>query len=82
MKLADHDAIPKFIETYNDTKYCYLIFEYFNGVNLYTFLEDRNFKPLRESSARRLFKQVLTALLHCHENRVSQSHFRKFHKLT
>lgn len=70
LKLLEHEGIPKFIETFIDTKYCYLIFEYFPGENLYTFLEARNFKPLREGSAKRIFRQIISALLYCHQNKV------------
>jgi serine/threonine protein kinase len=72
LKLLDHEGIPKFIETFIDTKYCYLIFEYFPGDNLYTFLEARNFKPLREGAAKRIFRQIISALLYCHQNKVTQ----------
>jgi len=70
LKLLEHEGIPKFIETFIDSKFCYLIFEYFPGENLYTFLEARNFKPLREGSAKRIFRQIISALLYCHQNKI------------
>jgi len=69
-KLTEHPNIPKMVDVYYDSKYCYLVFEYFNGINLYSFLEARNFKPLKEHQARRIMRQILDALLYAHQHKV------------
>jgi len=69
-RLVDHPFIPKFIETYNDQKFCYMVFEYFHGDNLYSFLESRNFKPLREHQIKRIMRQLVDALVYCHSHKI------------
>jgi serine/threonine protein kinase len=69
-RLSQHEGIPKFIETYRDSRYCYMIFEYFNGVNMYSYLEERDFKPMKESHVKRLIRQITEALIYCHQNKV------------
>lgn len=68
--LTKHDGIPKFVECYHDSRYCYLVFEYFDGINLYTYLEQRSFRPIREKSVRRIFRQLLGCLIYSHEQKV------------
>jgi serine/threonine protein kinase len=69
-RLKDCHGIPKFIETFTDSKFCYLIFEYFEGQNLYNYLEQRNFRPMKEKYARKIFRQLLRCLLYAHEQKV------------
>jgi len=69
-RLKENSHIPKFVESYTDAKYCYMVFEYFQGANLYTFLETRNFKPLREHHVKRIMRQLVEALIYCHQNRI------------
>jgi len=69
-RLVEHHAIPKFIETYTDSRYCYMIFEYFNGMNLYNYLESRNFKPLKEHHAKKIMRPVTDALIYSHSHKV------------
>jgi len=69
-RLKESSHIPKFVESYTDTKYCYMVFEYFQGMNLYSFLESRNFKPLREHQVKRIMRQLVDALIYSHQNKI------------
>jgi len=69
-RLKQNSFIPKFVESYTDSKYCYMVFEYFQGANLYTYLESRDFKAMREHHVKRIMKQLVDALIYCHQNKV------------
>jgi len=44
----------------------YLVFPFFDGRDLIAYLEDRNFWPLEDKHAKKLFKQLAVALSYCH----------------
>jgi len=70
-KLLDHPSIIKFEESFETASSFYLVMEYFGSQDLYSALEDRNFSPYCEEDAKKLFKQLVSALLHCHSKGIA-----------
>jgi len=69
--IGKHSNIPSFIQ-YNDrSDFHYLIFDYANGIDLFTYLERINFSPRSEEEARSTITQVLDALQHVHTYSIS-----------
>jgi tRNA A-37 threonylcarbamoyl transferase component Bud32 len=66
-KILDHEGVIRFEETFETTSSIYLVMDYFAGYDLYTTLEDRNYKPYSEQTAKGIFKQLVSAVTHCHE---------------
>jgi len=62
-----HESIIKFIESFETSTSVYLVMEYFDGQDLYSLLEERNYKPYPEVSARDIFKQLVSALGYTHQ---------------
>jgi tRNA A-37 threonylcarbamoyl transferase component Bud32 len=71
LKKLDHPNIIKLYETLETPKYYHLILEYVPGISLYSYLKSKPNRTLDESEAKRLFKQVLSALDYCHSNNVA-----------
>lgn len=65
-KLLSHEGVIRFEETFETASSIYLVMEYFAGRDLYTTLEDRNYQPYSEQTAKEIFKQVVSAVTHCH----------------
>jgi serine/threonine protein kinase len=61
-----HPNIVPFIDHYEDDQFDHLVFEYVEGLDMFTFLERRQFKPLNEDQARHVMRQVVSALLYSH----------------
>jgi serine/threonine protein kinase len=64
------EGIPTFHEFYEDEQYFYLVFDFVNGVNLFSMLEDRNMKPMAEHDAQGLFRQLIKTVQHAHSRGV------------
>jgi len=47
------------------------IFQYIDGTDLFSFLEEREFAPLTEDHARALLKDIFSGLLHCHQKGIA-----------
>jgi len=60
-------GLVKFREHLEDELHDYVIVDYVKGKDLLEYMEDRKFKPLSEKSARKVIKQLLKALQHCHK---------------
>jgi len=46
----------------------YLVFPYFEGVDMITWMEQRDFQPVEAKKFKPLFKQLVNALINCHNN--------------
>jgi hypothetical protein len=66
-RMLDHKGIIHFEETFETASSVYLVMEYFGGYDLYTTLEERNYKPYSEATSKEIFKQLIEAMMHCHQ---------------
>jgi serine/threonine protein kinase len=65
-RLLDHNSVIHFEENFETSSSIYLVMEYFAGYDLYTTLEERNYKPYSELTSKEIFKQLVDAVMHCH----------------
>jgi len=65
-RLLDHNNVIHFEENFETSSSIYLVMEYFAGYDLYTTLEERNYKPYSELTSKEIFKQLVDAVMHCH----------------
>jgi len=70
-KALRHEGIVNVEESFETTSSIYLVMEYFPGQDLFSQLEDRDYKPFRECEAKAIFSQVMEALAHCHEHGIA-----------
>jgi len=61
-----HPNICKVNKIFEENSSVYMEMEYIEGCDLYDFMSDRDFKPLKESEAKNIFKQLMKAVLYCH----------------
>lgn len=66
-KLLNHEGVIRIEETFETASSVYLVMEYFAGRDLYTSLEDRSYQPYSEQTAKEIFKQLTSAVTHCHQ---------------
>jgi len=66
--LDNHDTIVPCITVFETSNNVYLVFPYFESKDLISWLEDRNFWPLEDKHARKIFLQIATAVSICHRN--------------
>ncbi|ORY91075.1 kinase-like domain-containing protein [Syncephalastrum racemosum] len=65
MEVLDHPNIVKMIETYETCDTLFLMMEYVPGQNLDEYLHERG-TSLSEDEARRIFRQLVSAVYFCH----------------
>jgi serine/threonine protein kinase len=58
--------IVKFLAHIEDDNFDYLVLEHIDGVNMFTFLNDRSFTPLPEPEAKKIFRQLVNGIMYCH----------------
>jgi len=63
----NHPNIVRYHDHYETPDYCFVLFEYVNGIDLFQFLESSGFTPMNENTARNLFKQILSAVKYAHK---------------
>ncbi|KAI9260563.1 kinase-like domain-containing protein [Phascolomyces articulosus] len=66
MELIDHKNVIHLYETYETAETLYLVMEYVPGVNLDEHLQRSRHGALTETEARAIFRQVVSAVDHCH----------------
>jgi calcium-dependent protein kinase len=66
----DHPNIVKYYETYDDTKYMYLVMEYCPGGELFEKIAQQKDQTFVESEAAKIMKKLLRAINHCHASGV------------
>jgi len=62
----DHPNIVKYYETYDDTKYIYLVMEYISGDQLFNKITAQSNQTFGEADAATYMKQLFSAINHCH----------------
>jgi len=61
-------AFKSNFETLNNI---YLVYELVDGQDLCTFMTERNFEPVGEKDAKRIIRQIVSAMLYCHEQGIA-----------
>lgn len=69
LKLCDHPNIVKLYEIFEEKDNVFLIQEYLAGGELFEYIEEQD--HLTENEAARIFKQIIRALIYCHENDIT-----------
>jgi calcium-dependent protein kinase len=62
----DHPNIVKYYETYDDSKYIYLVMEYCKGGELFDKITNSKNGVFMENDAKKIMKKLLLAINHCH----------------
>eukprot|EP00117_Sycon_ciliatum_P037901 scpid15967/ scgid28258/ Serine/threonine-protein kinase BRSK2; Brain-selective kinase 2; Brain-specific serine/threonine-protein kinase 2; Serine/threonine-protein kinase 29; Serine/threonine-protein kinase SAD-A len=68
MKLIQHPHLLRLFDVYDNTKYLFLVLEYVEGGELFDYLVKRG--RLSPKEARRLFRQIVSAISYCHDHSV------------
>lgn len=73
MRMLNHKYILKLIDKFDDKKkkMQYLVLEYAPGGDLFDYSQTKNKKRLDEIEARRIFRQILSAVEYCHYKKVA-----------
>ena len=66
MKKLNHQNITKILETFEDEQFYFIIMEYINGGNLFSYVKKR--RKLSEKVAKFLFRQIILGINHIHSN--------------
>jgi len=65
-KKIKHNGVAKFIDSWSEGGFRYLLLEYVDGLDLFQYLESRNFEPLSEREVKRIFVQLVKVVLFLH----------------
>ena len=68
MKQLDHPNITKILELFETEDYIFIILEYINGGNLFSFVKKR--RKLSEKTAKFLFKQIIEGIKYIHSKNI------------
>ena len=66
----DHPNIVKYYETYNDSKYIYLVMEYITGMPLFDKITQQENQTFTEEIAAHYMKSLFQAINHCHAQHI------------
>ena len=66
MRKLNHQNITKILETFEDEQFYFIIMEYINGGNLFSYVKKR--RKLSEKVAKFLFRQIILGINHIHSN--------------
>ena len=66
----DHPNIVKYFETYNDSRFIYLVMEYVQGRKLFDSICCDTREDFCEQRARHYMRQIFSAIKHCHAHEV------------
>jgi len=61
-----HAGVVKVHEIFREGVYTYLVMEHLKGVDFFKYLSAKNFAPIREKEARKIFKQLVDIVQYCH----------------
>jgi len=61
-RLKEHPNLVKLVDQHTSNNFHYLVFDFFKGVELFELLELQDFKPMEESDAKFIFRQVIDGL--------------------
>jgi len=69
--LKNKKGIVKFREHFEDNTHEYVVADYVPGEDLFVYMQKREFQPMGEKRARRIFKQLGKALWYCHKKGIA-----------
>jgi len=69
-KLLNHKSISKFREHFSNDENDFLVFDRVYGSDLFNIIDKRGFIPFPENEAKKIFKQILKAVMYSHENNI------------
>jgi len=70
-KKLQHKGIVRFRDHFETANNVYIVMDYFQGRDLYSLMEQTDFRPLDEPLVRHLFKQLIDAIGYAHQEGVS-----------
>jgi len=70
-RVKGHPGIAQLESRFETTGNVYLVFEFVEGRDLFTLMENRDFRPLMERDAKKYLRQLVNALLYCHSKKVA-----------
>ena len=68
MKELNNKNIIKILDYFEDENYIFIVMEYINGGNLYSFIKKR--MKLKEKMAKYIFKQIISAINYIHKKNI------------
>jgi calcium-dependent protein kinase len=68
LNTLDHPNIVKYFETYDDSRYIYLVMEYVKGSDLFECIKNK--KRFSEKKLAEYMRSLFSAIQHCHSNGV------------
>jgi serine/threonine protein kinase len=71
LQKMNHPNIVKIFEAFETDDYVYLVMEYVGGGSLHSYLREKPNRRLEEDDAKRIFKQIMTALHYCHRKSIA-----------
>jgi len=70
-RLQNHEGIAKLNSFFETVSNVYLVFEYVDGADLFSLMEERNFQPLSETEAKKYLRYIVDSLIYVHSQRVA-----------
>ena len=64
MRKLNHQNITKILETFEDKQFYFIIMEYINGGNLFSYVKKR--RNISEKVAKFIFRQIMLGIKHIH----------------
>jgi serine/threonine protein kinase len=64
--ILKHPGIVKVHDVFKEGVYTFLVLEHLKGVDFFKYLSAKNFAPMREKEAKKLFKQLVDGLMYAH----------------
>eukprot|EP01117_Protostelium_nocturnum_P020053 TRINITY_DN8861_c1_g1_i1.p1 TRINITY_DN8861_c1_g1~~TRINITY_DN8861_c1_g1_i1.p1 ORF type:complete len:319 (-),score=120.65 TRINITY_DN8861_c1_g1_i1:169-1125(-) len=61
-----HPGIVKVHDIFKEGIYTYIVLEHLKGVDFFKHLSSKNFTPMKEKDARKIFKQLMDTVIYCH----------------
>jgi len=69
-RTLSHRNVAKFIDHFSNNDFEFLVFERVYGSDLFHMIEKRKFVPFNERETRSIFKQIIKAIKHSHDNSI------------
>lgn len=66
-KKLKHSNIVKVFKSFTEEMHTFLEMEYLEGSDLFFYMQERDFQPLNEDEAKKIFKQLVKALTFIHQ---------------
>lgn len=71
LQKMNHPNIIKLYDAFETDHHVYLVMEYVSGGSLHSYLKEKPNRRLEEEDAKKIFKQLMTALQYCHKKSIA-----------